>query len=363
MVGGKFIDFVLARFNADGTVDSTFGDDGKVTTDLVGGFAQERARAVAIQSDGKIVVAGEATVPSGDLAVALVRYNADGTLDPTFGTGGKVFGSAVLGRAFDVAVLADGRIVVAGDAPVANNPNDFGDFLLARFQANGLLDTTFGTNGAVVQDMTARTDLARNLVVQPNGALVVSGDPFGSDPARRTSVARYDADGHLDATFATGGKLIIGGAYVGEGLAMQADGRLVLVGTVAVLNVQNDFTHFAVLRLNADGTFDDSFGDSGMATTSITGLTDVAHAVVVQADGKIVVAGEGNLINSNFAVARYDRNGDLDTSFAIDGKLVVDFAGLEDRAENVGLQSDGKIIAGGLATARAADYGVIRVHP
>jgi uncharacterized delta-60 repeat protein len=95
---------------------------------------------------------------------------------------------------------------------------------------------------------------------------------------------------------------------------------------VPVLNMQNDFTHFAVMRLNADGTFDDSFGDGGMATTSITGLTDVAHAVVVQADGKIVVAGEGNLINANFAVARYDRNGDLDTSFAIDGKLVVDFA-------------------------------------
>jgi uncharacterized delta-60 repeat protein len=129
-----------------------------------------------------------------------------------------------------------------------------------------------------------------------------------------------------------------------------------------VPNVQNDFTHFAVMRLNADGTFDDSFGDSGITSTSITGLTDVAHAVVVQADGKIVVAGEGNLVNPNFAVVRYDRNGDLDTSFAVDGKLVVDFAGLEDRAENVGLQSDGKIIAGGLATGRAAGYGVIRAH-
>ena len=363
MVGGKFIDFVLARFNADGTLDTGFGVGGKIETDLAGGFAQERARAVAIQADGKIVVAGESTVPTGDLAVALVRYNADGTLDPTFGSGGKVFGPVVIGRAFDLAILADGRIVVAGDAPVANIADDFGDFLLARFQPNGLLDTTFGTNGVVVHDMSGRTDLARNLVVQPNGALVVSGDPFGSDPARRTSVARYDADGHLDASFATGGRLIIGGAYVGEGLALQSDGRLVLVGTVPVLNVQNDFTHFAAMRLNSDGTFDDSFGDGGMTATSITGLTDVAHAVVVQADGKIVVAGEGNLINPNFAVVRYDRNGDLDTSFAIGGKLQVDFAGLEDRAENVALQSDGKIVAGGLATARAASYGVIRATP
>jgi len=361
MVGGKFIDFVLARFNADGTLDTAFGNDGKVTTDLAGGFAQERARAVAIQSDGKIVVAGETTSSTGDVAVALVRYNADGTLDSTFGNAGKVFGS-VIGRAFDVAVQPDGRIVVAGDAPVPNVATDFGDFLLARFEANGTLDTTFGTVGVVVQDMTGSTDLARNLVLQPDGALVVSGDPFGSDPSRRTSIARYTASGQLDASFAGGGKLIIGGAYVGEGLALYGDGRLVLVGSSPVLNVQNDVSHFAALRLNADGTFDDSFGDSGIATTSITGLTDVAHAVVVQPDGKVVVAGEGNLINPNFTVVRYDRNGDVDTTFAVDGKLVVDFAGLADRAENVGLQSDGKIIAGGLATARTAGYGVIRVH-
>jgi uncharacterized delta-60 repeat protein len=233
-------------------LDETFGSQGKTS---LAGFGDESG--MAIQPDGKIVVAGEATVPSGDLAVTLVRYNADGTLDLTFGSGGKVFGPAVLGRAFDVAILSDGRIVVAGDAPVANIADDFGDFLLARYQASGLLDTTFGTNGVVVQDMTSRTDLARNIVVQPNGALVVSGDPFGSDPSRRTSIARYDADGHLDTSFATGGKLILAGAYVGAGLALQSDGRLVLVGTVPVLSVQNDFTHFAVMRLNADGTFDD----------------------------------------------------------------------------------------------------------
>lgn len=363
MVGGRFLDFVLARFNADGSPDTSFGRGGSVTTDIAGGFAQERARAVAIQRDGKIVVAGESSLPSGDLAVALVRYNTDGTLDATFGSAGIAFEQGARGRAWDAAILSDGRIVVAGDAFVENSTTDFGDFLLARYTANGTLDLSFGSGGSVVTDINARTDLARNLVVQPNGALVVSGDPPGTGPTRRTGVARYTANGALDASFGTGGKLEIPRALVGRGLALQSDGRFVLVGSATVLNMQNDFSHFAVVRLNADGTFDNTFGANGITATSITGLTDVAHAVALQADGRIVVAGEGNLVNPNFALARYNTDGKLDTTFAVDGKLVVDFFGLEDRAENVALQADGKIVAGGLAVDGTNGYGLVRVNP
>ena len=271
--------------------------------------------------------------------------------------------AGAVGRAFDVAVLTDGRIVVAGDAPVGSGTQDFGDFLVARYMADGTRDASFATDGMIITDMTSRTDLARNLVVQPNGAVVVSGDPFGSDPARSTSVARYDANGVLDPSFGSGGKVVIAGAYVGRGLALQSDGRLVLVGSMAVQNVPNDFTHFAVLRLNADGTFDNSFGTEGATTTSITGLTDTAHAVALQADGRIVVAGEGNLVNPNFALVRYNTDGTLDTSFAVDGKLAVDFFGLEDRAESVAVQAGGKIVAGGLAVNSSDGYGLIRVNP
>jgi uncharacterized delta-60 repeat protein len=361
-VGGRFIDFVLARFNADGSLDTSFGSGGKVTTDIAGGFLQERARAVAIQPDGKIVVAGESSLASSDLAVALVRYNSDGSLDATFGSGGIAF-DGMPGRAWDVEILADGRIVVAGDSPVENSTQDFGDFLVARFTSSGRLDASFGLGGSVVTDMSSNADLARNLVVQPNGALVVSGEPIGTDPLRRTAVARFTADGALDTSFNGSGKLVIAGAHVGRGLALQGDGRLVLVGsTVPVQSPQNDFTHFAVLRLNADGTFDSSFGTEGLATASITGLTDVAHDVVLQSDGRIVVAGEGNLVNPNFALARFNTDGTLDTTFDVDGKLMVDFFGFEDRAETVALQS-GKIVAGGLATDRTAGYGLVRVNP
>jgi uncharacterized delta-60 repeat protein len=364
MVGGRFIDFVLARFNADGSLDTSFGTGGKVTTDIAGGFAQERARAVAIQSDGKIVVAGEASLPSGDLAVAIVRYNTDGTLDDKFGAGGKAFNApAVKGRAFDVAIQPDGRIVIVGDAPLTNATQDFGDFLIARYTTGGVLDATFGISGQVVEDMSSGTDLARNVVVQPNGAIVVSGDPIGTDPSLRTSVARFNANGTFDTTFNGAGKLVLAGAHVGRGLAVQPDGRILLAGSMGVNNVPNDFTHFCLIRLNADGTFDNSFGSGGTITTSLTGLTDVAHAVTLQADGKIVAAGEGNLVNPNFALARYNTNGSLDTSFAVDGKLVVDFFGFEDRAENVAVQADGKIVAGGLAHQVTDGYGLVRVNP
>lgn len=354
----------VTRFNADGSLDTSFGTGGKVTTDIAGGFAQERARAVAIQSDGKIVVAGEASLPSGDLAVAIVRYNADGTLDDKFGAGGKAFNApAVKGRAFDVAIQPDGRIVIVGDAPLTNATQDFGDFLIARYTTGGVLDATFGISGQVVEDMSSGTDLARNVVVQPNGAIVVSGDPIGTDPSLRTSVARFNANGTFDTTFNGAGKLVLAGAHVGRGLAVQPDGRILLAGSMGVNNVPNDFTHFCVIRLNADGTFDNSFGSGGTVTTSLTGLTDVAHAVTLQADGKIVVAGEGNLVNPNFALTRYNTNGSLDTSFAVDGKLVVDFFGFEDRAENVAVQADGKIVAGGLAHQVTDGYGLVRVNP
>jgi uncharacterized delta-60 repeat protein len=117
------------------------------------------------------------------------------------------------------------------------------------------------------------------------------------------------------------------------------------------------------MRLNTDGTFDNSFGTEGVVTTSITGLTDVAHAVALQADGRIVVAGEGNQTNPNFVLARYNTDGTLDTSFAVDGKLVVDFFGFEDRAESVAVQTDGKVVASGLAVRSTSGYGLVRVNP
>jgi uncharacterized delta-60 repeat protein len=350
MVGGTFTDFVLARFTAGGQLDPGFDGDGKVTTNFVSGEVQE-ALGVVIQSDGKIVVVGHTGQTVGPTVVALARYDTDGSLDESFGSGGKVI-STIAGRAFAVALQSGGRIVVAGDDPAA------GDIMLARFGANGALDTSFGDGGRIFTDVSGNGDIATNLALQSNGAILVSGG--SSVGAARTVLARYDADGEPDDTFGDAGELLLSGLQVGEGLAVQSDGKIVLVGKRG----SGVDTAFATMRLNADGSFDDSFGDDGTAATAFSTLGDEALAVTLQGNGKIVVAGRSSLqTNSKFAVARYDANGTLDTTFNTDGMLTVDFFGFTDFAESVAVQPDGKIVLGGLARDNVDGYGVARIIP
>ena len=361
MVGGTFTDFILARFNADGSLDTGFGTGGKVTTNMVSG-QQEEALGVAIQSDGKIVVAGY-TRAGLDFNFALARYNTDGSLDASFGVGGKVVSGAA-GLANAVAIQSDGKIVVAGELNAAAGT----DIALARYNANGSLDAGFGSGGRLTTDIGNTDNRAGNLVVQPNGAIVVSGGVAkritgGVTPEGHTDVVRYTANGSLDASFGVGGKLALPATLVGEGLALQGDGKFVLVGSVNVGSGVTASTDFALLRLNADGSPDTTFGTAGTVTTAISTDRDSAHAVALQADGRIVVAGTASNINANFAVARYNTNGTLDTSFANAGKLTIDFFGFTDIAESVLVQPDGKILLGGAARDNVDGYGLARVLP
>lgn len=215
IVGGTFADFILARFNADGSLDASFGVGGKVTTDMVSG-QQEEALGVAVQPDGKIVVVGY-TRPGLVFNFALARYNADGTLDATFGSGGKIV-SGVAGRAFAVAIQpADSKIVVAGDDVAAE------DFALARYNANGTLDSSFGSGGKLTTDIGGGANTARNVVLQANGSIVVSGEPIGTfTGSDRTDLVRYNANGSLDVSFGAAGKVTLSSARVGEGLRCRA---------------------------------------------------------------------------------------------------------------------------------------------
>ena len=360
MAGGTFTAFVLARFNADGSLDKAFGVNGTVSTSFAGTY-QETARAVAIQTDGKIVVAGHATTNAGGThqALALARYNADGSLDPGFGSGGLVFDGGISGTAYAVAIQPDDKIVVAGEGPIASAGPDYTDFQLARYDADGKLDNSFGTDGLVVINVDG-TDRARRLVLQPDGAIVASGDLFGaSSLAERTGVVRVDAKGALDASFGSGGTLVIDTAAVGNGLARQSDGKLVLGGTVGTGTARQ----YALMRLHADGSADTAFGTGGLVTTLVTGETDVVHAVALQGDGRILAGGEGSGVNRNFTLVRYLADGSVDTGFASGGKLVIDFAGFRDQAEAVAVQLDGKIVLGGLARDGSDGYGLARVNP
>jgi uncharacterized delta-60 repeat protein len=371
MVGGTFTDFILARFNADGSLDTGFGVDGKVTTDMGGGNRQEEALGVAIQPDGKIVVVGYTAIPTTPPApslpptFALARYNSNGSPDTSFGSGGRVSGN-VNGNAYAVAIQGDGKIVVAGEVSFpSTNGLDFSDFVVARFNANGSLDTSFGADvtGQVVTDIGQATNGARNLVLQPNGAIVVSGKPQGSSAGfDHTDMVRYLPNGLLDPSFGGGGKLTLAGALLGEGLALQSDGKFVLAGSVTVGTFPASSTRFALMRLKADGSIDSPFGSAGTVNTAFS-VNAAAAGVALQGDGKIVAVGTTVLaVNPNFVVARYNADGSIDTGFGNDGNLSIDF-GFTDVGESVLVQPDGKIVVGGLARNNVDGYGLARINP
>ena len=377
MAGGTLTDFILARFNADGSVDRSFGPagDGKVTTDMGSGFITEEATALAVQADGKIVVVGYTAIdnapptPDGPPTFAIARHNNDGSLDTGFGTGGRVSGN-VNGRARAVAIQPDGKLVLAGEFERELPGGVFVmDITLARFNPDGRIDLPFGTSGTgqLTTDIDGLANSGGNLVLQPNGAIVVSGKPnCGAPQCNHTNIARYNTNGTLDTSFGSAGKRTLPAVDVGQGLVMQADGKLVLVGSVAVGTGTTASTDFAVTRLNADGSTDTTFGNLGTTISVLSAEQDSAQAVALQGDGKIVVVGSTKNTNTNFAVARYNTDGTLDPSFGNGfGFLTVDFVQATDSANSVLIQPDGKILLGGLAQNRLgfSGYGLARFNP
>ncbi|GAB4480042.1 MAG: hypothetical protein OHK0044_27840 [Burkholderiaceae bacterium] len=360
-------DFALARYNGDGSLDAGFGSGGKLTTDI--GGHDDAAYAVVVQSDGKIVVAGTAGAPAATPGAtasadfALARYNPDGTLDNGFGTGGKVTldfaGGQDVARA--VIVQSDGRIVVAG---CTGSGGVSQDFALARLQPDGSPDAGFGVAGKVTTDFAGAADCAHAVVVQADGKIVVAGR---SDSAGSTktdfALARYNADGSLDAGFGSGGKTTTdfsGGADAALALALQNDGRIVAAGW-AFNGANNDI---ALARYNADGSLDGGCA-GGKRLRDLAGAHDEASAVAIQTDGKIVVGGNTQVgAQRDFAIARFTSSCADDAGFGNAGVVSVDFAGANDRIAAVAIQGDAKIVASGYAaTSTGDDFAMLRLNP
>jgi uncharacterized delta-60 repeat protein len=328
-------DFGIARYNLDGSLDSTFGGDGIVTTPIGPAFSRDEALSVTVQSDGKIVVVGSAQnstafpppSPLQATDIAVVRYNADGSLDTSFGGGDGILtteiGTGVLADvAHDVLVQSDGGIVVAGYTASTSIPNMITDFALVRYTASGALDTTFGGDGIVTTPIGLATsaDQARSLLQQPDGRIVVVGY---SGPASGGStdftLARYNTDGTLDATFGTGGVLVHSvsvGLDQATGVVRQADGKLLVTG--------RGLSDFVIARYNANGTVDTTFGTNGIVTTSVAPGGGTAIGIALQADGKIVVNGHAQQIvngSLDFALVRYNADGSLDPTFRAEERV------------------------------------------
>ncbi len=336
--------FALARYNQDGSLDDSFGSSGIATVNF--GIFEDTANAIAIQSDGKIVVAGY-FFNGVENDLLLVRYNQDGSLDTSFGNlnNGKVIQNLVTGDdgANALAIQSDGKIVVAGYVTYGNK-----DFVLARFDQNGSLDTSFdgGTGRVITHINPSDTDEANAIAIQRDGKIIVVGY-VNNGSANNFALVRYNPDGSPDISFGTNGIVttsIVAGNSEAKAVAIQSDGKIVVIGCDSA-----DF-NFALARYNQNGSLDTSFGNMGIVVTSINpGSTDGAYAVALQPDGKIVAAGyTGNGTNNIFAIARYTTAGSLDPSFGLGRGIVTkDFGNFDDKATAIAIQSNGKLVVAG----------------
>jgi uncharacterized delta-60 repeat protein len=266
-----------------------------VRTDILGGGDQ--ANAVAVQPDGKIVVTGFATRNGIDSDLAIVRYKTDGTPDPSFGTNGIV--TTDLGtRSDDARALVlqpDGRIVVAGTAG--------DDIAVARYTSGGQADPTFGNGGTRITDLGSEA-VATGVAVTPDGRIAVAGYTLGAHVNRDFLLARYSADGNLDTAFGDHGAVrtdLGAGDDFAENLVVDPQGRIVLVGRTTSATILD----IALVRYNADGTLDTGFDGDGIVTADFQGRGEFGQDLAIDSAGRIVAAGyTANGSDTEFALLR-----------------------------------------------------------
>jgi uncharacterized delta-60 repeat protein len=343
--------------NHNENLDLTFGNGGKVLTDFTG--STDVGNALAIQPDGKIIVGGSAAnTHTNGTDYGLARYHVNGTLDSSFGTGGKVL-TDVGGLGDIIAAIAlqsDGKIVAAGFSFTEN----IFDFSVVRYHANGLLDTSFGNGGKVITDFQNNDDEAFAMVLQPDGKIVVAGLTADSSFKLDFALVRYLSNGALDPSFGTGGKVVtdfFGSDDQGFALLRQGDGKLIVAG--AAINTKSFESEFALARYNENGTLDDTFGAQGKTTTAFEEGSSVSSLLLLP-DGKIIAGGFAftshdenrpahGEVSGNFALVKYKTDGSADESFGASGKVTTDFFGEDDSINSLILQTDGKIVAVGSA--------------
>ncbi|MDQ3748950.1 MAG: FG-GAP-like repeat-containing protein [Acidobacteriota bacterium] len=399
---------VQAQTAAPGDLDTTFGNGGKVVTAITQN--EDIPTRVRIQPDGKIVTVGVAVEGGWGCPVNsfLVRHNADGTIDNSFGTNGAVvisFGSEEINFQ-DFVILPDGKLLVTGYKSI--DCGNSTDLVIYRYTANGALDATFGTNGVITTPWGNGTWQQR-LVLQPDGKFVV---------ASNGGVVRYNPNGTQDTTFGTSGTPTLNGSRIGE-ILVQTDGKLLIAGDNSVFGNGNIF----VRRYNPNGTLDNSFGANGIVLTDIDNLPNRVGGMALQPDGKIIVNNanfsstfpfsfwsllsssivrynpngtldntfgtngivriteppnqydrsitlalaiqqNGKILtaggrNNTFAISRYNSNGTIDASFGTNGVVITPIGNYSGAIVSIALQTDGKIVAVGGANG---SVGLVRYH-
>jgi uncharacterized delta-60 repeat protein len=326
--------FCVARLRANGRLDTSFGSGGKRRIGF--GGDQEGAFGGALQPDGKIVLVGDSDLTR----VAVARLNPDGSLDATFaGDGKRLFSWGPIGRATSVVVLPNGKILVGG----FSGPEG-GNMQVARLNADGSLDTTFGTGGKAAVDFGG-DDFGLAMARQANGRIVLAGNSTVAGAV----VARLRTNGALDPDFADDGRLTLGNGVL-RSVFVQPDRKIVVVGNAA------GSAMMTVTRLLPNGTPDPTLDGDGTATIDIGALSDVAGDAVLQSGGRIVVVGTGG---GGMAVVRLNADGSRDGTFGNAGATVVDFGEVA-FGHAVALAPGDRIVAAGQLTGRD-DFAVARL--
>jgi uncharacterized delta-60 repeat protein len=347
---------------AAGRLDHTFSGDGKATTNFTRGF--DGAEAVAVQADGKIVAVGLADGKGGRFA--LVRYDVDGSLDPSFGGDGRVVTdfTAASDKAFAVAIAPDGKIVAAGAIARFTQTGSRGRFALARYLPTGALDSSFGGDGRVTTDFGPGEDRAEGVAIRGGKILAAGAADFGCTPCARFALARYHDDGSLDTSFGGDGKVTTGFRLGGNGhdVAIGSQGKIVVAGG------DSEVTRFLLARYLPDGRLDTSFSTDGKVRTHVGRGEQSATGVAIQANGRTVAAGYADMPHEfgdrfgpgRFAVVRYRADGSLDASWGGDGLVKTRFGRRHSAAEDVAIQSDGAVVAAGHVGGFGGRFALVR---
>jgi uncharacterized delta-60 repeat protein len=336
-------EFTLIRYNVNGSLDTTFGIGGIVAAPIYG-----FSNSIAIQNDGKILMAC-----SGEKYISLIRYNINGNLDTIFGNGGIVT-TALSTTGISMAIQSDGKIIMTG---YEYNGNYY--LYLLRYNTNGTLDNTFGYNGIVTKTLAG----GRALAIQSDGKIVVAGTDH-STSNHNFAIVRFTSNGILDNTFGNGG-IVTTTFGIAEAIAIQSDGKIVATGWRYIFGFNKEF--FTV-RYNTNGSLDNTFASGGIATIAISNYS-VADAIVIQSDGKIIVGGRGRSANRTvniFALVRYTTNGSFDGTFGNSG-IVTTPVGNYDlynyNKNSLAIQNDGKIITAGIYKKNNNnDFALLRYH-
>jgi uncharacterized delta-60 repeat protein len=360
---GQYLDFLIARYDTNGSLDGSFGVNGKVTTTIGAGSCS--IHSLHISSDGKMIVAGYAYYDT-IAAFALAKYTYDGSLDTSFGTGGIVitsFGENSISSSS--AIQEDGKIVLAGYSGFSSGvlPGVNCKFALARYNPDGSLDSTFGINGKITTAVRTMDDGALSMGIQSDGKIVLDGYSYfqnGWNILTDIALVRYNINGILDTTFGIWGKVIteVGMSSNAHSLLILNDNKIVVCGS-AYNGSKEDIV---LVQYNTEGLLDTTFGINGIITTSIGSGDDKANCLLLQPDNKILVTGSTSNVTdgskSNFAVVRYNFNGSLDNTFGSDGIAVTAIDTISSfRA--AAIQADGKILAAGLTVVIDSVYNMI----